>query len=438
MVRINAKFGETAAAAVLAMAAVSELAMVEASPLYFAGIELGSRLQLRQHGRRRTNVAPSAVPLETAAPSALHSRLRVTSSSSRSSTVRRKKRAGVCTRKATTTAQASPTAGTTTTTTTTVTKGSIPTATATTSSYKLVDNFEGDTFFDGWNFWAHDDPTHGTVAYQNRTSATAAGLAYVNSAGQAILKVDSTNDYAENVGRPSVRLHSKNTYATGLAILDVEHMPVGCSVWPAWWMDGPSWPDGGEVDFLEGVGDGNVNTVSLHTSAGCTVSGPSASNNFTGTLLRDNCDAYNQPQGGCSISDTFNTTLRPNYGSGFNANKGGLYVAQFEDSGVRVWVLHRDSIPSDVLAGQPNPESPEWPLPVAIFSTESCEYKKYFGQQTIIINTTLGGDWGCGTYGQKYTSQASCPGTCTERIMKGDNFKDAYWVVNSMKMYGRQ
>lgn len=259
----------------------------------------------------------------------------------------------------------------------------------------------------------------------------------MNSAGQAVIKVDNTNDYANGTGRPSVRLHSKKAYATGLTMFDVEHMPVGCGVWPALWQNGDNWPNGGEIDVLEGVGDSNINTISLHTSNGCTVDKSSASNNFTGTLLRSNCYAYNSPTGGCSITDTLNSTARPSYGSGFNANKGGIYVVQFEEEGVKIWLLHRDSIPSDVLAGNPNPDSPEWPLPSAIFSTDSCEYDKYFGDQTVIINTTLCGDWGAGTYGMKYTSQASCPGTCNERVMKGANFADAYWVINSVKIYQR-
>lgn len=253
-----------------------------------------------------------------------------------------------------------------------------------------------------------------------------------------MIKVDSTNDYANGTGRPSVRLHTKNQYTTGLAMLDVEHMPVGCAVWPAWWSNGDNWPNGGEIDFLEGVGDSNINTISLHTSDGCTVDGPSATYNYTGTLLRDDCYAYNEPTGGCSVSAKYNSTAQPNYGSGFNANKGGIYVAQFEEDAIKIWVLHRGSIPSDVLAGTPNPDSPEWPLPTAIFPTgSSCSFGKFFTAQTIILNTTLGGDWGCGTYGQKYTSQASCPGTCTGQIMTGANFQDAYWIVNSMKVYQR-
>ncbi|CAO1638701.1 unnamed protein product [Sympodiomycopsis kandeliae] len=309
------------------------------------------------------------------------------------------------------------------------------TSTASLGTYKLTDSYAGSSFFDMWNFWAHDDPTHGTVAYQNRTSAMSSGLAYINSNNQAVLKVDSTNNYTLGTGRPSVRLHSKKAYKTGLAVLDVEHLPVGCSVWPAWWSNGANWPNGGEIDIIEGVGDSGINTVSIHTASGCTLNDAvGTSSNFTGNLLRTNCDAYNPPIGGCSTTSAKSSV---SYGSGFNANKGGVYVSQFEPEGIKVWLFNRNSLPADLIAGNPDPSQNSWPTPQAYFSTDSCDYEKYFSDQTIIINTTLGGDWACGTYGQKWTSQATCPGTCTEQIMNGDNFKDAYWVINSMKVYQR-
>lgn len=49
-------------------------------------------------------------------------------------------------------------------------------------------------------------------------------------------------------GRPSVRISSNKTYNSGLFILDVKHMPFGCGTWPAYWLVGPNWPSGGEID----------------------------------------------------------------------------------------------------------------------------------------------------------------------------------------------
>lgn len=34
--------------------------------------------------------------------------------------------------------------------------------------------------------------------------------------------------------------------------MDSVHMPTGCGTWPAFWSNGPNWPDGGEIDIVEG------------------------------------------------------------------------------------------------------------------------------------------------------------------------------------------
>jgi len=51
----------------------------------------------------------------------------------------------------------------------------------------------------------------------------------------------------------SVRIMSTKTFHHGLVIADFDLMPVGCSVWPSFWSVGPRWPNGGEIDIVEGV-----------------------------------------------------------------------------------------------------------------------------------------------------------------------------------------
>ena len=49
-------------------------------------------------------------------------------------------------------------------------------------------------------------------------------------------------------------------------------MPQGCGTWPAIWeVREDGWPNYGEVDILEGVNDVSPNSVTLHTTAGCTM-----------------------------------------------------------------------------------------------------------------------------------------------------------------------
>lgn len=81
--------------------------------------------------------------------------------------------------------------------------------------------------------------------------AAANGLIGLSQKGDRVyMGVDHTNTYNVNgPGRPSVRVHSKKLYNHGLFILDLNHMPVGCGAWPAWWTLGESaeWPRAGEI-----------------------------------------------------------------------------------------------------------------------------------------------------------------------------------------------
>lgn len=98
-------------------------------------------------------------------------------------------------------------------------------------------------------------------------------------------------------------------------------MPVGCGVWPAYWMFGPDWPTGGEFDIIEGVNFQTTNQVSLHTGAGCHV-------NNTGSMPGTNTVGTNCNSGGGSLGCgvTFNDTAT--YGVGFNEAGGGVWAME--------------------------------------------------------------------------------------------------------------
>ena len=100
------------------------------------------------------------------------------------------------------------------------------------SQYHLKDHYSGNSFFDGWNFYTGDDPTHGYVNYVSQSTAQSNG--YIStSSSQVYIGCDHTNT-ASGRGRDSVRISSKNTYNSGLFLLQFEHMPFGCGTWPAW------------------------------------------------------------------------------------------------------------------------------------------------------------------------------------------------------------
>jgi hypothetical protein len=72
--------------------------------------------------------------------------------------------------------------------------------------------------------------------------------------------------------RASVRLEGKRRFNRGLFVLDVQHIPVGCGVWPAFWLtDEDNWPNHGEIDIVEGINYQSVVKTALHTRDQCSM-----------------------------------------------------------------------------------------------------------------------------------------------------------------------
>ena len=73
--------------------------------------------------------------------------------------------------------------------------------------------------------------------------------------GAFFMRADDVSMVASSArGRDSIRISSQTSYNDSIIVLDVQHMPAGCSTWPAFWTlsaKGP-WPQGGEIDIIEG------------------------------------------------------------------------------------------------------------------------------------------------------------------------------------------
>lgn len=156
--------------------------------------------------------------------------LRRKSTKKRDGTIQRRCRV----RPSTSSSVASPTT-TLQTTTTTSTRSSTASTDSSTASvdnhvpnspWKLQWTSAGRSFFDEWSFWSDGDPTHGTVAFQDRDSAFNRGLVYVDGDGYAFMKAD-TSQYVDN--RASIRIHSNHVFSGNtIMLMDSVHMPVGC------------------------------------------------------------------------------------------------------------------------------------------------------------------------------------------------------------------
>ena len=89
---------------------------------------------------------------------------------------------------------------------------------------------------------------------------------------------------------------------------------------------------GGEIDIFEGVNMQTSNEMVLHTGPECTM--PSGLSQ-TGTAQGRNCTSYYGHDSGCVVTDA-NTN---SYGKAFADAGGGVWVTQFDTSGIRIWFV---------------------------------------------------------------------------------------------------
>ncbi|KAF2088080.1 glycoside hydrolase family 16 protein, partial [Saccharata proteae CBS 121410] len=295
------------------------------------------------------------------------------------------------------------------------------------AGYVVHDTYDPSNFFDQFSFFDQTDPTQGFVDYVSADVANSSGL-IDTSGGSVYIGTDHTNE-APN-GRPSVRITSNKSYNEGLVILDLEHFPGGiCGTWPAFWMVGPNWPSAGEIDIMEGANTQSTNSMTLHTSSGCEIG---SSSGFAGTMSTDNCfvNAAGQDENaGCGISDTDEFTY-----SGFNENKGGVFATEIDpdNNAISIWFFSRSSIPSDITSGNPDPTS--WGQPRASFNS-GCDIAEHFQDLQIVFDLTFCGSWA----GSAWSSDSTCAAmsdSCDAYVESNPSaFTDAYWTINSLKVY---
>lgn len=294
----------------------------------------------------------------------------------------------------------------------------------------IEDTYDASNFFESFNFFTGDDPTHGTVTYVDNATAFAQNLSYISWDGKVIMKGDDTSTLQAGQNRNSVRVSSNKIYNTGLFILDINRAPWGCGVWPAFWTLGNGqWPTTGEIDIIEGVHDNEHNQVTWHTSAGCNLT---ASSDFTGTIVQQNNQSYLDCEGsatlpGCGVIEW----SQASYGPTFDAQGGGVFAMKWDQDGISVWNFYRVAVPEDIQEGFPNPAT--WPNPTATLEPTGCNPLEYFNNHTIIFDITFCGDWAGNSY-----ATSGCPGTCSDRLMDPTNFVNASWSINTLKVYRRQ
>jgi hypothetical protein len=282
------------------------------------------------------------------------------------------------------------------------------------------------TFFSDakWDFYGYyDNLTAGNVNYLNQADATSQNLAYVTPQGTAIIKVDNSTDVPVGKNRNSIRIASNDIYPIGsLWIMDLLHIPYGCSVWPSVWTTGLPWPEYGEIDIIEGVNLGDQNQMVAHTLKGCTKTDPL---NQTGTSTQTDCSVG----AGCIVLEQ-----QPNsYGSGFAQAGGGVFAAQLDASGINMWFWSRPNVPASITEATSSNtiDISTWGNPSAAYPTSSCDISQYFGAQRLTVDITLCGVWA----GLPVVYQKSCTGACTVSGPGSPQYDDAYFEFNYIRGY---
>ncbi|KAG5349932.1 hypothetical protein C0989_001216, partial [Termitomyces sp. Mn162] len=300
------------------------------------------------------------------------------------------------------------------------------------AGYDLVKDYSGQPFFDEWDFYgAYDNLTLGDVVWLDVDQAYGQGLVYVNTVGNAILKVDNEHSVAFGQKRASVRISTKASYAVGsLWITDMVHIPYGCSVWPAFWTTGPTWPNDGEIDIVEGINLMNNNVMALHTLPGCMHSTPLNQMGISGEL---DCSTPT----GCIVTET-----KPNsYREGFAAAGGGVFATQFDVAGISIWFWSRPNIPLSITTAATSKSSidmSDWGPPSASFPATTCNITQFFSPQKLVLDITLCGNWAGGPVAYSQTCPDSGPtGTCYNDnvVGPGDRFDNAYFEIQYVHAY---
>ncbi|KAJ7027788.1 glycoside hydrolase family 16 protein [Mycena alexandri] len=295
--------------------------------------------------------------------------------------------------------------------------------------------YSGTTFFDGWDFYgAIDNTTWGNVTYVDSADATAESLAFVNAAGNAIIKVDNSSTVLPDgiQYRKSVRLTSQAHFEVGsLFVIDALHMPYGCSVWPSIWLngileEGQVWPAAGEIDLIEAINLFDHNQMALHSYAGCV---QPANVTQIGKALIKNCN--DTTSSGCTVAET----KQNSYGPGFNQANGGAFGLQFDIAGIFMWFWPRLEIPASVThaTSTSTMNISDWGIPSAAYPAAGCNITEFFPAQELVVDITLCGLWA----GFPSIYAQDCPGQCfaTNIAGNGSNYAEAYFEIPAIRTY---
>ncbi|OCF44784.1 endo-1,3(4)-beta-glucanase [Kwoniella heveanensis CBS 569] len=303
------------------------------------------------------------------------------------------------------------------------------------AEYPRTESHSGTSFFDGFRFpvEAYDNTTNGDVFWATPQNTS---LLYVNDAGRVILKVDNTSLVPYNEKRYAPKLFSKSTYNPGTVwVMDAVHVPYGCSVWGAFWTQGPNWPTGGEIDIFEGIHMRKQNMMALHTNGTVAECKIDRSKSMSGRIDSEDCNQDVNNGSGCTVFDN----NEQSYGEAFSQAGGGVYVTEWSTDAIRIWFIARSAVPSSLTLTAENIDTSTLGTPVAEYSSSTCDIEKLFLPQTLTINIVLCGDFAS----LPALLEETCPAlvgdkTCYTTYVIDDasaTYANAYFELNYINVY---
>ncbi|KAF7320786.1 GH16 domain-containing protein [Mycena chlorophos] len=289
------------------------------------------------------------------------------------------------------------------------------------TTFTLNITYSGADFLE-WDFFNQPDPTSGQVNFLDKADAQSKNLAFVDTDGTFVMQVDNTTALGPGENRDSIRISSPQTFTQNLFIADIVKMPVGLTTWPAYWSFGANWPTQGEIDVIEGVNSATTNQMTLHTGPNCTLD-TAFDSSMTGTPTGPtDCESPGTDNSGCGITDSSANT----FGQAFNVINGGVTAHLVDDTGIKIWRFQRGSIPADITAKNPQPDT--WGLPAAFFSTTTCDVKSHFVDHNLVFDTTICGDLAGALF-------PGGPSACSAAVQDPSNYQFATWRVSYIDVY---
>jgi hypothetical protein len=105
---------------------------------------------------------------------------------------------------------------------------------------------------------------------------------------------------------------------------------------------------------------------------------------------------------------------------------------------IQIWNFAPHNVPSNLASGMPDTST--WPEPVFTTAGGGCNIDDYFLDHSVVFDTTFCGDfagqpaqWELTTC---YINNQDLYPTCAAYVAANPSvYKDAYWIINSLKVY---